>query len=60
MNLDDCKVIHIGYKNLKANNKLFNKKVAVTEKKKDFGVCVTSNLKFKQQFIRVKKRVRKF
>ena len=49
LNLEKCRVIHCGKNNMKQDYKLFDKLLRKTECKKDLGILVNPDMKFKDQ-----------
>ena len=44
-NVDKCKVLHIGNRNVQANYTMNGKQLAKVEQEKDLGVVISSDLK---------------
>ena len=58
-NIDKCKVMHIGYKNMNANYKLLGKSLESCSEEKDLGVVITNDLKPSKQCIEAEKKAQK-
>ena len=59
LNLEKCKVMHIGQANSKSDYSLQGKAMVVTDLEKDLGVLISSDLKFSKQCIEVEKKAQK-
>jgi len=49
LNVTKCKVMHCGRKNLRAEYKIMDRKLAVTSRERDLGIILTPNMKWKEQ-----------
>ena len=58
-NLDKCKVMHIGQRNVEAKYKLLGKELEICNEEKDLGVIITNDLKPSKQCIVVEKKAQK-
>ena len=58
-NLDKCKVMHIGHKNLNYNYNLLGKELESCQQEKDLGVTITNDLQSSKQCIEVEKKAQK-
>ena len=58
-NLDKCKVMHIGHKNISCNYNLLGKEIESCQQEKDLGVIITHDLQFSKQCIEVEKKAQK-
>ena len=58
-NVDKCKVLHIGYRNEKANYTLNGTQLKSVDREVDLGVTISSNLKPSQQCSEVVKKANK-
>ncbi len=58
-NEDKCKVLHIGYRNEKANYIMNGTQLKSVDKETDLGVTISSNLKPSQQCAEVVKKANK-
>ena len=58
-NIDKCKVLHIGSKNINFEYSLNNKWLPTNSKEKDLGVIVTNDLKSSEQCIQAKNNANK-
>ena len=58
-NVDKCKVLHIGNRNVQANYTMNGKQLAKVEQEKDLGVVISSDLKPSKQCSEVVKTANK-
>ena len=58
-NLDKCKVMHIGNKNVNSKYELLGKEIESCQQEKDLGVIITSDLKPSKQCIEAEKKAQK-
>ena len=58
-NVDKCKVMHIGYKNINAKYELLGKNLESCSEEKDLGVVITNDLKPSKQCIEAEKKAQK-
>ena len=58
-NLEKCKVMHIGHKNVNANYSLLGRDVSTCQQEKDLGVVITNDLQPTKQCIEVEKKAQK-
>jgi hypothetical protein len=55
-NLDKCKVMHFGAKNVKYNYMMLGKQIKITDEERDLGVKITNNFKWTQHCIEVENK----
>ena len=58
-NVDKCKVMHIGHKNINAKYELLGKEIESCQQEKDLGVIITNDLKPSRQCIEAEKKAQK-
>ena len=58
-NVDKCKVMHIGHKNINAKYELLGKEIESCQQEKDLGVIITNDLKPSRQCIEAEKKAKK-
>ena len=58
-NLDKCKVMHIGYKNISQTYNLLGNDIESCQQEKDLGVIITNDLQSSKQCIEVEKKAQK-
>ena len=58
-NLEKCKVMHIGYKNMNHKYNLLGKELETCQQEKDLGVIITNDLQSSKQCIEAEKKAQK-
>ena len=58
-NLDKCKIMHIGHKNINEKYELLGKEIESVQQEKDLGVVITNDLKSSNQCIEAVKKAQK-
>ena len=55
-NLDKCKVMHVGVKNVKNKYMMLGKQLNITNEERDLGIKITNNLKWTQHCIEIENK----